>query len=194
VRYLLRLLLLILVSLPSAWAAPASEYLSLFGAGGHFYTGDPDKSFTGASGYFLTFQAEKRKGVIRPTFLADFHTAGGTAYVGADRPEFRLWGAGFQAGVNLFFPIESHVQPFVGAQGVVLWDILKLLPAPAGVLENTDSICYGYAVSAGTDLWVGRGEGFSIRVQGSLWTVTGKLAGITGFQMNGFRITLGVGF
>ncbi|KKW26538.1 MAG: Thermophilic metalloprotease (M29) superfamily, partial [Candidatus Kaiserbacteria bacterium GW2011_GWB1_52_6] len=65
---------------------------------------------------------------------------------------------------------------------------------PTGVEPNTQGLSLGYQVSAGVDLRFGSVEGTALRIHGSLWSVTSTLAGVSSFQLAGFRLALGMSY
>lgn len=175
-----------------AQAAGGGVYAPILELGANFHTGDSGKSITGANTYQVTFRAEQRKGMLRPSVAADLGYTSGTASIGADLPAFTMMGAGFLGGVHLFPFTSGRFQPFFGGSGVLAWNFLKLPAPPAGIEPNTQGMSLGYQISAGVDLRFGNIEGRAVRVHGSLWSVNSKLAGISGFQLAGFRLSLGI--
>jgi hypothetical protein len=173
-------------------AGGGGEYAPIIGAGLHFYAGDTGKSLTGQSGYFLDLQAEKRKGVIRPSILAELSISSGTASIGTAEPSYSMYGSAFLAGANVFIFTQGRFQPFIGGFGVASWSMLKLSSAPAGVEENTTSLGFGYEIVTGADLRFGSADGRAVRIQGGFWSSTSGLGGVSGFQHSGFRLQLGI--
>ena len=176
----------------SGAAARAAETSPVIEIGATLYAGDTGKSITGATGFFVGFRAEKNRGFFRPTIALKIDYATGEASIGADAPRFSLFGADFPVGFNLFFFDDGKFLPFVGASGVIGWNLLRLASPPAGVEPYTKSLAFGYEVNAGGDLRLGSLKGNAFRIRGSYWAVTSTLAGISGFQMNAFQISLGI--
>jgi len=179
--------------IPAAtFAAGGGIYAPIMEAGINFHSGETGKSITGSYEYFMTFRAESRKGIWRPTVAADLVYSRGNASIGAELPSFTMMGAGFLGGVHLFpFP-TGQLQPFFGGSGVLAWNFLKLATPPTGIEPQTQGLSLGYEISAGVDLRFGRAEGRALRIHGGLWNVSSSVAGVSGFQLTGFRISLGV--
>ncbi|OFZ22230.1 MAG: hypothetical protein A2X94_01875 [Bdellovibrionales bacterium GWB1_55_8] len=169
-------------------------YAPIVELGANMHTGDSGKSISGAMTYVVTFRAEKRKGMFRPSIAADLGYTSGTASIGAELPGFTMMGAGFLGGIHVFPFTTGRFQPFFGGSGVLAWNFLKLPTPPAGTEPNTQGLSLGYQASAGVDLRFGNLEGQAIRIHGSLWSVSSSLAGVSGFQLAGFRLTLGVSY
>ena len=180
---------------PAAFGAGGGgEYAPILETGVNFHSGDTGKSISGSNEYVVTFRAEKRKGMWRPTIAADLGYASGTASVGAESPSFTMMGAGFLGGVHLFPFTTGRFQPFVGGSGILAWNFMKLATPPTGVEPNTQGLSLGYEISAGVDLRLGNVEGNALRIHGGLWSATSSLAGVSGFQLTGFRLSLGVAY
>ncbi|HAR41454.1 MAG TPA: hypothetical protein DCS07_02290 [Bdellovibrionales bacterium] len=161
-------------------------------AGVNFHAGNTGKSITGSNEYFMTFRAESRKGIWRPSIAADLGYAMGQASIGTETPTFTMMGAGFLGGVHLFPFSTGQFQPFFGGSGVLAWNFLKLTAPPTGVEPQTQGLSLGYEISAGVDLRFGRAEGSALRIHGGLWNVSSSVAGVSGFLLTGFRLSLGV--
>jgi hypothetical protein len=186
-------LLLGALSAPAALASGGGPYAPVLEAGVNLHSGDTEKSITGTMGYFLGFKAEERKGFFRPLVGFQLESASGTAHLGTDEPDFSLLGASFLAGAHLFPFREGRFQPFVGGAGVLGWHYLKMESPPTDVDPQTDSLSFGWEASAGVDLRLGQSrEGTGIRLRGSLWNVTSTLGGQSGFELSGWRISLGL--
>lgn len=161
-------------------------------AGVKFYSGDSGKSLSGAMEYIVSFRAEKRKGIIRPTMAVDLGYSLGSASINADTPSFQMMSAGFLGGIHIFPSATGRLQPYLGGSGVLAWNYLRLPSPPSGIEPNTQGLALGYELCAGVDLRFGRIEGSALRIHGSLLTVTANLAGITNFQLTGFRLAVGM--
>jgi hypothetical protein len=176
-------------------SAQAGEYASLVELGTKFYSGTTTPSATGAYGFFLDLRAEKKKGFFRPTAAAEIEYAMGTArFSDDDLPTFTMMSGSFVGGINLFLFSESQILPFLGASGVLGWNVLKLTGQQAGVEANTQGLAYGYEISAGCDLRKSAGADDGIRVRTSFWQTSSTLAGAAGFQLSGWRISIGLMF
>lgn len=171
-----------------AWAGNNHHFVE---TGATFHSGEENRSLTGATSFHLGFGAEKRKGLIRPTGSVQFEYGSGLAAVGSDQPSFTLFGTAFAGGLHIFPFKEGRFLPFFGALGVLSWQYLKLPAPPTGVESNTDNLSLGYEFSAGVDLRFGSEDGTAIRLRGGLWNVGSTLAGQSGFQLNGWRMSLG---
>lgn len=182
------------MSAAQAFARAGGEYAPILQTGINFHTGDTGKSLTGATGYVVTFRAEKRKGIFRPSMAADLNYASGNASIGSDTPTCTLMGLGFLGGVHIFPFTTGRFQPFFGGSGVFSWAFMKLPSPPTGVEPNTQGLAFGYEISAGVDLRLGNVEGNAVRIHGGLWNVTSSLGGVSGFQLTGFRFLLGIAY
>ncbi len=158
----------------------------------HFFTGLDTGSLAGSLGYSLTIGVQARRGMLRPDFAADFQYSTGTAKLGADQPGYTLYGAAFLGGLKVVPINEGRVQPYLGAAGIVSWHLLKLSPPPTTEVENTDGLAFGYEISAGVDLRLWSRDGKALRIQSAIWSLSGELGGVSGFDMNGFRFSIGV--
>ena len=103
-----------------------------------------------------------------------------------------MFGGSFLPGFNLFIFNEGKVLPFVGANGVIGWNVLKLSTDVTGVESNTKSLAYGFEVSAGVDVRFGSIRGNAIRLRTGFWSVTSSLGGISGFEHHAFKFSVGI--
>ncbi|MBI4924452.1 MAG: hypothetical protein HY843_00895 [Bdellovibrio sp.] len=170
----------------------AGEYAPAMDMGVAFFTGTSGKSMTGALAEYFNFRAEDRKGFFRPQAAMEILTAVGKASIGTDTPSASLYNASFIVGVHLFPFTAVRFAPFVGGSGVVGWGYLKMGSPPSGVEANTQSIVYGYELTAGVDLRTGSLDGAAIRIKSGLYVTSGKLGGVSSFMLQGFRISLGM--
>ena len=175
-----------------ARGSSGGDYAPVLDLGINFYTGTTGKSLTGSTGYFFNFRAEDSKGFFRPHAAMELSYSGGQASIGSDTPSSTMFGAGFLAGVHLFAFSTGRFQPFVGGNGVFAWNYLKMTSPPSGIEPNTEGLSFGYEASAGVDMRFGSSEGNALRIKSGYWAVTSKLAGMSGFQLSGFRITIGI--
>ena len=159
--------------------------------GALFHAGTTGKSITGANGYFVSFRSERERTFFRPSVAFKIDYSSGTASVGSASPNFTLFGASFTLGANFFIFGQGKFQPFVGGSGVIGWDLLKLPSPPTGVENNTRNLSFGYEVNAGVDIRTSS-KGNALRVRGAYWAVTSGLAGISGFELNAFQLSLGI--
>jgi hypothetical protein len=175
--------------------ASAGEYASVLEVGTKFYSGTATPSATGAYGFFLDLRAEKKKGIFRPSAAAEIEYAMGTARFGEDdTPTFTMMTGSFVGGVNLFLFSESQLLPFIGGAGVLGWNVLKLTGQQAGVEANTQGLSYGYEISAGCEIRKSAGADDAVRVRTSFWQTTSTLGGAAGFQLSGWRVSIGLVF
>lgn len=187
-------LLIVSGALIAPTRAHAGDQTSIFSLGIHMYSGEAKKSATGSSGYLMQFQNERKKGFFRPTFSAELQMATGTASLASATSSFTLYGAGFLGGFNLFFIQEGGFQPFFGACPVLAWNLMKLGSPPTGVDENTQGLAFGYELHAGLDWRPGSADGRAMRIQSTYYQASSTLAKVSGFQLGGFRFSLGFTF
>lgn len=179
-------------TLTFAGGGNSGEYAPIIEVGTNFYTGNTGTSITGALGYQATFRAERRKGNFRTTMAADFSYAMGSTTVSESTSDFSLMGVGFLGGIHFFPFLTGRFQPFLGGSGVCSWNFLKLAAPPTNIEPNTQGMAYGYELAAGVDLRFGSSEGNAIRLKGTIWNISSTLAGVSGFQLTGFRLMIGI--
>jgi hypothetical protein len=175
-------------------SAAENVYLPIAETGMTFHTGTAVKSLGGSTGYFLAFRSEKKKGWFRPAVATQFDYGGGTAKINDEEPPYKLYGANFMLGGNLFIFGSSRFQPFIGLNGILAWQYLKLTTPPEDIEANTQGYGYGYELSAGVDIRFGSKDGKALRLRGGYWYLSSRIAGQTGFILNGFRLGLGMSF
>jgi hypothetical protein len=187
------MLLLVLAASP----ARAVEILPIVELGPKFHTGTTGQSLTGNTGYFVGCTAETRGGFVRPNATAEMdYSAGNIPLAGASTP-YSLVGISFQAGLRFFLFPAGTLQPFLGGGGILGGQFMKVPAPPAGVQDTTQGVSVGYELDAGVDLRKGGGSssgGWGMRLKGSYFAASSKLAGISGFELNGYRLTLGIMF
>jgi hypothetical protein len=180
---------------PALAGSAGGEYAPIVELGLLFHTGTTGTSITGTNGIGLSLSAEKRKKFIRPFGAFEFERASGLASVGDATPSYALYRGGFQGGIH-FFPISGgRFDPFIGGGGHLSWATLQLTSPPEGVEPYTNGLAFGYQVSAGVDMRLGgTSDGNAIRIKSGYYSVTSNLAGISGFQLHAFRISIGVAY
>ncbi len=175
-----------------ALAKGAGEVAPVAAIGVNFHTGVTGKSLTGALGQYVAFRAEARKGYFRPNAACEVQSSVGKASIGSDTPAATIYGSGFLAGFHVFLFPTGRFQPFFGGNGVFSWHFMKLASPPTGVEPYTQGLSYGYEASAGVDIRMGSQDGTALRIRSGFWSVGSQLAGVSGFQLNGFRFELGL--
>lgn len=176
-------------------ARAASAYAPIAELGVKFYSATATPSITGSMGYFLNLRAEKRKGFFRPQVAAEIEFSSGlTRLAEDDTPAYSMYGGGFLAGANFFLFQDSQLLPFVGANGILGWNLIKLTGQQESVEANTQGLSFGYEVNAGCDIRTKAGADRAVRLRTSYWQTTSSLAGQTGFILSGWRISLGLVF
>lgn len=164
--------------------------VSVVEVGANLHTGEKGKSLASTTGYVLCFAAEKKQGMFRPAVTTELVSASGTTTVGSTSSSYNLFGAGFLLGEHIFFFQDGRVLPFFGFNGILMWHQIKLGSPPSGVEPSTQGFSYGYEALAGIDFRSRMGD-TALRVETALSTVLSKLAGISNFQLNAFRVSLG---
>jgi hypothetical protein len=178
-----------------ATEAHAGEYASIGELGVKFYSGNVTPNLTGSYGFFLDLRAERKKGIFRPDMAAELEYATGTArFDDSDKPTFSMMGGSFLGGLNIFMFSESQLLPFFGANALLGWNVLKLTGQKAGVEANTEGLAYGYELNAGCDIRKSAGADEAFRVRTGYWWSTSTLGGASGFQLSGWRISVGYVF
>ncbi|MEK6579936.1 MAG: hypothetical protein AABZ55_11970 [Bdellovibrionota bacterium] len=176
----------------AAELASAGDYSPILEGGLEFYTGDPAKSNSGAQGYVVSLSAEKKREFIRYNVAAEFQYSSGTAMLAGATPSYTLYGTAFALGAHFVFMSDNKFQPFVGGEGVFGWHFLKMPAPPSGIDINTSGLSYGYEVTAGCDLRLWSTDGRALRLRGGYWAVKSQIANQSGFDLTGFRFTIGV--
>lgn len=175
--------------------AHAGEYQSVLELGTTLYSTTDAPSITGSTGYTLGMRAERKKDILRTTLSAELEYASGNASLASgEEPGFTLFASRFSGGYNLFFFKEGAFKPFISANILLGWNLLRLTGQPEGMEPNTLGISYGFEVSAGTDIRFAGGAERAIRVRTIYSQNFSNLAGLSGFNLSGLRIMLGYQF
>ncbi len=175
-----------------SYGKAAGDFAPTMDIGVMFYTGTTGKSMTGALGQIFTFRAESRKGFFRPQAALEVTTTVGKASIGSDTPSASLYGSAFLLGTHFFVFSNAKFTPFVGGSGIAAWNYLKMSSPPTGVEPQTQSLTFGYEVTSGVDIRMGSLDGTALRIKSGFYTTSGKLAGVSGFMLYGFRFSLGL--
>ncbi len=186
-----------MVALALAGSAPAYalDYQSMVAGMVHVYSGKDNQSLSGTMGYSLQFSAEKAKQHFRPVYQANLNMASGTVSLSGGNSSFTLYGGEFMGGLNFFLPTPGAITPYLGASGLLGWSLMKLGTPPTGVDENTQSLLFGYEVRAGMEMRLSsHDDGKALRIQSAYYSASGTLAGVSGLQLNGFRVGMGLSF
>jgi hypothetical protein len=187
-------LLLLIAPLP----ARAADILPIVELGPKFHTGASGQSLTGNTGYFIGCTAETRGGFVRPNATAEIDYSSGNIPLSGAATPYSLAGISFQAGLRFFLFPAGTLQPFLGGGGILGGQFMKIPAPPAGTQDTTQGVSVGYELDAGVDLRRDGGSGssgaFGMRLKGSYFAASSKLAGISGFELNGYRFTLGFMF
>ncbi|MGK5088785.1 hypothetical protein WDW86_14605 [Bdellovibrionota bacterium FG-2] len=174
--------------------ASANEYAPIVELGTTIHSGVTGKSLTGANGYFMAFRSERRKGLFRPEMAAELQRTSGNVTVGSEAADVTVLGAAFLGGFHCFFFKEGRFQPFVGANAVLGWHSLRMTTPPSGIEPYTQGLSYGFEATAGVDMRFGGFDGTAFRLNTGMWSVSSSLAGVSGFQLGGVRIAVGLVF
>jgi hypothetical protein len=186
------LALLALALLPDPARAAGGEFAPSFDLGVVLHSGTSGKSLTGVLGYVGSFRAESRKGFFRPYCAFELGSDVGKASVGENEPQATAFHGGFVGGVQLFPFSASKLTPFLGGGGILAWSMMKMGSPPEGVEPNTQSVTFGFEMAAGVDIRGSAGGGNALRLRSSYYFASGSLAGVSGFQLSGFRFTIGM--
>lgn len=162
--------------------------------GGTLHTGNETSSMAGGLGGFLSFRTQPKKGILRFSFGGEVAFSSGSAYLGSSRPGAVLLGGGVLTGIHFYPFVASAISPFLGIDGFGGWYLLRLSSSSASLRENTSSIAYGYELSAGFDLRPGSLSRNGLRLRTSYFFGRSTLGEINGFQLDGFRISIGIHF
>jgi len=162
--------------------------------GWQFFSGEEGKSLRGASSYSAYFRSEEDRGRLRGNVAAQFDYSTGTASVSDSELAYTMYGGSFVPGYSLYFFKDGYFQPFMSAGGVLGWNFLNLTTPPTGTEPYTQGFSYGYELASGVDIRFRRSGGRALRLKAAYNTVYGQIAGLTGFQLSGFKFIVGLVF
>lgn len=175
----------------TAARADDTRTLPTLETGIQFISGKAESSLTGASAYPIIFRAETQRGTFRPSVATEFLYSAGTTSVTSTATKYTLYGASFVPAYNVFVFREGIFQPFFGFGGVMGWNYFKMTTPPTGVDAYTQGFSYGYEISSGVDISLGRSDGSSMRLRGSMLYLTSRIGGLSTFGLGGFRFVAG---
>lgn len=159
------------------------------------FSGTEGKSLRGATGYSVAFRSEADRGRFRSQVAAQFDYSTGQASVSTSDLAYTLYGGNFVPAYSFYFFREGFFQPFFTAGGIVGWDFIQLTDPPTGTEPYTQGFSYGYELSTGVDIRLRRNnDSKALRLKTSFWFVQGQVAGLTGFQLSGFKFAVGLVF
>ncbi len=170
----------------------AADYAPAVEVGACLHTGSETASLNGAKSYLLSMRAEQTHGMLRRSAGLEIEYGSGTAYVTSGVSTFTLMGGNFVAGLNLYPFADGKIRPFLGGFGVLGFDQMQLGTPLAGNAAYSQGLAYGYEIVGGVDLAKGSSSAYRIRV--SIWSVSGALGGISGFQLQGVRAGIGYSY
>lgn len=162
--------------------------------GGQFYAGEEGKSLRGAKAYAASFRSEVDRGRLRGIVGAQFDYSSGDASVGTDTLPYTMYGGSFVPGYSVYFFRDGYFQPFFTAAGIVGWNFLSLTSPSAGTEPYTQGFSYGYEISSGVDIRFQRSRSRAYRLKCAYTSVSGNVAGLSGFQLSGIKFVLGIVF
>lgn len=161
--------------------------------GATFYGGGTTGSLAGTTGFSFSLQAQPKKGLLRPTLGIFGEAASGVAPISGTQTSYSLYGGGFAVGVQISPFAEGNITPYISADGILGWNLLKL-GSSSTTTNNTNSLMYGYVIGAGADIRLARTKGNAIRLQTGYLYKVGRLAGINSFAIQGFVVSIGYCF
>ncbi len=162
--------------------------------GGQFYAGDEGKSLRGAKAYSASFRSEVDRGRLRGIVAAQFDYSAGDASVGTDTLAYKMYGGSFVPGYSMYFFKEGYFQPFFTAAGIVGWNFLSLTSPATGTEPYTQGFSYGYEISSGVDIRFQRSRSRAYRLKCAYTSLSGSVAGLSGFQLSGIKFVIGIVF
>lgn len=190
---LMRGLLVLLFFVSTVSYGASGRAVPSFELGMIFHSGADNQSLGRGIGFFTVFRAEPKRGFFRPHIGVELDYNTGQASFAGTTSNFTTLGGGFLAGFNLHPFKEGRFLPFIGAEGVASWQYL-VLSNPGSLLSRSSSLFFGFEAVAGADLRFWSIDGRAIRVKtGFLWTI-GDINGMSGFQIQGVRFSLGILF
>jgi hypothetical protein len=191
---LLVLLTTLLVLTTSAQANDQEAHYQASGEMGvRYHTGSKGKSFTGAIGPFLYFQAESRRGVFCPNLGVAMEFISGQATVSSGSVSGTAYSGGIYPGVDIYPLRRAKYQPFVELHGVASWNYAALAPIVPKTQEKSIGLAFGFQVGGGLDIKYHSGQR-AYRVHLSYSSYSTTLAGQSGFQLNALSASLGLSF
>lgn len=177
---------------PTVFAA--NDLVPIVELGTKFHTGPSGTSLTGSRGYSLNLRAEQGSGIFRAQAAASIEYSGGNATIGSDSTNYHLGGMGFHLGGSVFpFP-SGGMQPFLIASGIVSAQMLKLVGSSETARALSQSLAFGFEAGAGVDIHFGSDHGTAVRVRACYRSQSATLAGMSGFDLSGFSLVLGVAY
>lgn len=179
----------------SAWAGGGGAFKPILGGGLTYLSGDTTKSLGGASEKAIVLMVEQAQRYLRLTASSDFGLSSGTGYMDGTEATYSMFNADLSAGINLFPFKETSFQPFFGAKGILGLHRFSMDSPPGALPTSSQGFHYGYDFSIGIDLRFKKGDkGTGVRLYGSLRSVKGTVATISGFDLGGFRFGAGIIF
>lgn len=181
-----------LMSVAAANELTASS-LAVGELGARYHTGTKGKSFNGALGTFLYFQASSRHATICPHLGTGLEFITGQATLSSGDASGTAYTGGFYPGLDIFLYRKANVEPFIEAHGIATWTYAKLSPVVPKTSETSLGMAFGFQVGGGIHIDYNHGQR-AVRLHFHYSNSSGKLAGQSGFQFNAFGGSLGLAF
>ncbi len=179
----------------SAFAGGGGNFKPILGGGLTYLSGDTAKSLGGSSEKVIVLMVEQAQRYLRLTASSDFGLSSGTGYMDSTEATYSMFNADLAAGMNLFPFKETSFQPFLGVKGILGLHRFSMSDPPSSLPTSSQGFHYGYDFSIGIDLRFKKGDkGTGVRLYGSLRSVKGSVATISGFDLGGFRFGAGIIF
>lgn len=176
--------------------------------GARIHGGEQGKGFQGVMGYFLYIQAGRGKGYVRPNCGVQLGFLSGEASIGAETASATLYSAHVMPGIDFYFAKGGRVRPFLDVHAALGWHSMQADVTSTANLPYKSTIGYTYGgfMGAGADFKFGRLSEDSIgaataapsettvRLHSTYSMILGKLAGVAGFQLGAFSLSIGLSF
>ncbi|MCC7440921.1 MAG: hypothetical protein IT285_04775 [Bdellovibrionales bacterium] len=182
----------------AASATPAQALFSkdkalpIVQVGTSFYGGPDRGSLSGMQGFHGLLRALPKRGLLRWTLAVEFDYGTGAVKVSGDDYAADLFGGGVLTGVQFHPFYEGRVLPYLSLEGLLGWHLLRLGGATGSTEPISSGITYGAVISAGADLRLGSLQGNALRLETGAILGWSDLAGVSGFRITGFRISIGI--
>jgi hypothetical protein len=185
VRYTIILLIVAVLGVSGVASARLMEVAT--GGGLVYYDGDKGSSFVGDQGMLVNFTTvPKTKSWFK--FLASFAvgSSSGTIRLSGADTNYSFLNGEFMAGFKIVPMPSSTMMPYFGASGSVIGGKVTINAPEGSTIPETDhGRFYGYNISTGVDLMLGKEWGVRLEVQNS--TISGQFTSLGSWSLSGLR-------
>jgi hypothetical protein len=118
----------------------------------HQYAGSTEGSLAGSYGYALALSSESGQSVIRLGMGIKGGVTQGIITYSDTEYDVSVIQGGASAGLSIHPFRSTFLQPFVGASGLVGWNLFRSAAPPSSEDENVHRLDMGYELIAGADI------------------------------------------